>query len=122
MPVIVKCGYCLSNFETTPSRLKLGKARFCSKDCYDAVRGCDGKTKDGYIRITVNGKVVMEHRHIMAQHLGRDLYPHEQVHHLNGQRDDNRLENLELWSKSQPSGQRVNDKLAWAYNFISQYA
>lgn len=63
----------------------------------------------------------MEHQAVMERRLGRPLLPNESVHHKNGQRADNRDENLELWSKSQPSGQRVEDKVAWAIELLALY-
>lgn len=70
---------------------------------------------------TKHGRI-MEHRHVMQQALGRPLERHENVHHRNGDRADNRLENLELWSTMQPTGQRVIDKIEWAREVLAMYA
>lgn len=86
------------------------------------------RIEDGYVlmylpshpRSKSNG-YVREHTLVMEKKIGRYLLQDENVHHVNGVKHDNRPNNLELWSKSQPSGQRVEDKLRWAKEIIKLY-
>jgi hypothetical protein len=133
----VVCGICGKNFLLCPSNKKnRGTQYFCSHPC--AMKGGWAKIPHeerireksrtwkggahvngkGYVvelapdHHSVKGTVrhyVLQHRLVMERMLGRDLQSNEWVHHRNGVKTDNRPENLELWWKGQPPGQRVAD-------------
>lgn len=129
--VIVKqCEQC--GVDVRRSRSQYRNHTFCSQKCRENNRAATSKpqiTSSGYVKVYVGRSFpgadskghILVHRKVMQERLGRTLLPEENVHHINGVKDDNRPENLELWSTSQPSGQRVSEKIAWAKAFLSLY-
>ena len=100
---------------------------FCDKKCADDFQ-CKGwgTDKSGYqIQYRSNGQgrriYVQQHRQVMEERLGRKLATHETVHHKDGNRANNRIENLELWSSRHGRGQRVADKIEFARSFLAEY-
>lgn len=90
----------------------------------------NGHINHGYMQVPVPVELrhltrgetpIAEHRLAMAIHLDRALEADEVVHHLNGDRLDNRIENLELWSFYQPKGQRTENKVEFAIEILRRY-
>lgn len=128
------CKHCGGEFEFRLAMAKYNAGVYCTRQCekdyrYTQSLGRTKMTKDGYVVVKMpehpNAQAtgwIMEHRVVMEKSLGRHLEPDENVHHKNGDRSDNSLGNLELWNSSQPFGQRVEDKVAFAVAILQRYS
>lgn len=112
-----RCGEMFWTGRRTASYCRKGcalKARRMEKN--HLWRGGIVRNSNGYVKLYApdhphvkTQRYICEHRLVMEKHLGRYLLPFENVHHKNGIKNDNRIENLELWTMRQPGGQRVSD-------------
>lgn len=94
---------------------------YCSRPCARKKNGGHNakdeswwQNEKGYIegRVTIDGvKVrVKQHRWIIEKHLGRKLEAHEDVHHINGIKNDNRIENLQVLCHSEHAKVTNNER------------
>jgi hypothetical protein len=134
-PPTFQCEFCGKTKERRLCKTKDGKhtsydkgQRFCSKECGYKGRRWRPINPEGYLhsagytRVNLRGgKKEFKHRIVMSEKLGRPLMKGENVHHKDGNRRNNALENLELWTEKQPPGQRVIDKLEFAVEMIRLY-
>lgn len=82
--------------ETTREKIRLATQGQRLREKNPMWKGGRFKNKQGYIHILIDGIYRLEHRYFVQKLLGRDLEDYEHIHHLNGIKDDNRMENLKV--------------------------
>ena len=112
-----------------------------SKEAHHAWKGGRSPDKKGYIKLSTSmvrelypdavmpyiiqkrsrQKPMYEHRAAMSHYLKRALHEDETIHHKNGDRSDNRIENLELRAGKHGPGQSIPDLVAWAKEILKRY-
>lgn len=119
---VVARGWCGKHWQrwrthgsTDPSRI----ARVYG-DTYITRAGYVVEYVPGHVQADEDGRTLY-HRRVMSDIIGRRLESYENVHHKNGNRQDNRPNNLELWISRQPAGQRIQDLVAWAKWILETY-
>ena len=128
------CQICGKTFPFRTAFAKHQPGLYCSRTCSNKAekpgrreaRGGKGRyiNGEGYVMVQISRspqKFRAEHRIVMAEKIGRDLLSTETVHHINGDKQDNRAENLELWTTKHPKGRRVEDALAFAREVLELY-
>lgn len=130
-----QCQFCGKTRNRRMCRTKDGRhtsydyaQKFCCRECSYKGRKWRPINPNGHIHSTGyrrlhfrGGEKRYQHRVIMEKILNRPLQKHENVHHKDGDRLNNSPENLELWTKMQPPGQRVIDKVRFALEILRLY-
>jgi hypothetical protein len=78
-----------------------------------------GLSSHGYCRVSSSDGRVYEHRKLVEKHLQRPLTTDEVVHHINGDKTDNRIENLVVMSKADHAKLHTKPRLCFTERLCS---